>query len=105
MPKVIFIEHDGNTREVEAEVGTSVMAAATANLVAGIQADCGGGGICGTCHVYIDEKWQPILPPPGEQENDTLDVGVMNTQSNSRLTCQITVTPELDGLIVRLPKP
>ncbi len=105
MPKIIFIEHDGKTKEVQAEVGTSVMTAATANLIAGIQADCGGDGICGTCHGYVDDPWQSVLPPPGEQEKDTLDVGVMNTQPNSRLTCQITITPELDGLTIRLPKP
>ena len=104
MPKIIFIQHDGKQREVTAEVGCSAMNAAANNMVPGILADCGGEGICGTCHGFVDEEWLHRLPPPVGVEKDMLEAGVVNPQQNSRLTCRIQLTDELDGLIIRLPK-
>jgi 2Fe-2S ferredoxin len=103
MPKIVFIAHDGEEHTVAADVGRTVMHAAVDNFVPGIVADCGGNCACGTCHGFVDERWLAALPAvqPGEQ---SLLEGLLETQSNSRLTCQIEVTPALDGLIVRLPK-
>lgn len=103
MPSVRFIEHNETEYLVEAEAGHSVMQAATSNLVPGIVADCGGAGNCATCHGYIDEAWIDRVPPPSEDEQEMIEAGCMHSQPNSRLTCQVVLTPELDGLVVRLP--
>lgn len=102
MPKVIFIDPAGVTREVHVEVGQSVMQAATSNLVPGIIGDCGGFLNCATCHGYVDEVWQQKLPPPSEDEIGMISCAIDPTPQ-SRLTCQIKMTPELDGLVIRLP--
>jgi 2Fe-2S ferredoxin len=102
MPKIIFIEHDGSSKEVHAEVGQSAMQAAINNRVRGIIGDCGGACSCATCHGYVDEKWVAHVPPADSDEAAMLECA-MHVQEHSRLTCQITVTPELDGLIIRLP--
>ena len=103
MPTIIFIEHNGEKREVQAETGRSVMQAAVENAVPGIVADCGGSCSCGTCHGFIDERWLAKVPAVKSDEGSMLE-GLIETQANSRLTCQIDVTPDLDGMIVRLPK-
>jgi 2Fe-2S ferredoxin len=103
MPKIVFIEHNGTEHAVEAEVGRSLMQAAVDNLVPGIVADCGGSCSCATCHGFIGERWLAAIPAPKADERSLLE-GLLDTQDNSRLTCQISVTPALDGLIVRLPK-
>src|ERR1700722_574348 len=103
MPKIVFIEHDGEQREVQAEAGRSVMQAAVENAVPGIVADCGGSCSCGTCHGFIDPAWLNKLPPADGTENALLE-GLLELQPNSRLTCQITVTADVDGMVVRLPK-
>ncbi len=103
MPLVIFISHDGSEREVHVASGTTLMHAATDNGVAGILADCGGACSCGTCHCYIDENWTARTGAADDVEAQMLEF-VMDPQSNSRLSCQITVSDELDGLVVRLPK-
>jgi ferredoxin, 2Fe-2S len=103
MPKIVFIEHNGEEHTVEADVGRTVMHAAVDNFVPGIVADCGGSCSCGTCHGFVDERWLESLPAVQPNEQSLLE-GLLETQSNSRLTCQIEVTPGLDGLIVRLPK-
>lgn len=103
MPKITYIEHDGTERQVDAEVGKSVMQTAVDNLVSGIVGDCGGCCSCATCHGYIDENWAAKLPAKSENEAMMLE-GALHVQDNSRLTCQITITPELDGLVVRLPE-
>ena len=103
MPKIVFVEHNGTEHQVEAETGQSVMQTAVNNLVTGILGDCGGSCSCATCHGYIDEAWRAKLPPRTEPEELMLE-GAMNVKDSSRLTCQITVTPELDGLVIHLPE-
>lgn len=102
MAKIKFIEADGKEHEVEAQEGQSVMQAAMDNLVPGIVAECGGFASCATCHGYVDEAWLKKLPPPDSAEEGMISCA-FHVQSNSRLTCQIKVTPALDGLVVRLP--
>jgi len=103
MPKIIFIEHSGVEHEVDSEVGRSVMQAATDNFVPGIVADCGGSCSCGTCHGFVDSRWIAKIPEPQADERSLLE-GLVDTEPNSRLTCQIIVAPALDGMVVRLPK-
>ena len=102
MVRVRFIQHDGTEQVVQGEVGSSVMQTARDNLVPGIIGDCGGNCSCATCHGYVDPAWLDKLEPRDENEDIILD-GAMDTQNNSRLTCQIKLKPELDGLIIRLP--
>jgi 2Fe-2S ferredoxin len=102
MTKIRFIEHNGTEHVVEAEVGASIMQTARDNLVPGIIGDCGGNCSCATCHGYVDPAWLDKLAPQAEDEVVMLE-GAMNQESNSRLTCQIKVTRELDGIVVRLP--
>ena len=102
MAKVTYIEADGVEHMVDAPVGWSLMEAAVKNRVPGIDADCGGACACATCHVYVDPAWQAALPPKTEMEEAMLDFALV-TAPNSRLSCQIRVTSDMDGLIVRLP--
>ena len=101
MPTIIFIERDGEKKSVEVEPGYTVMEAAINNGVDGIVAECGGACACATCHSYIDESWLEKLPPMDDMEDSMLDAAY-EREDNSRLTCQIEVTEELDGLIVRV---
>jgi 2Fe-2S ferredoxin len=103
MPKIVFIEHSGAEHEVDSPVGRSVMQAATDNFVPGIIADCGGSCSCGTCHGFVDSRWIAKIPAAQADERSMLE-GLLDIEANSRLTCQITVTPDLDGMVVRLPK-
>ena len=103
MPKIKYIEQNGNAREVEVPTGWSVMEGAVKNLVPGIDADCGGACACATCHVYVDAAWLAKLPPKSDMEETMLDFA-QDVEANSRLSCQIKVTPELDGLTVTTPK-
>jgi 2Fe-2S ferredoxin len=102
MAKIRFILHDGTEHVVEGEVGNSVMQTARDNLVPGIIGDCGGNCSCATCHGYVDPAWKDKLEPPSENEVIMLD-GTMHQEANSRLTCQLKLTQELDGIVVRLP--
>jgi 2Fe-2S ferredoxin len=102
MPKIKFIESNGKEHEVEAQEGQSVMQAAMDNLVPGIVAECGGFVSCATCHGYVDEDWLKKVPPPDVAEQGMLTCAY-HVRPNSRLTCQLKVTPALDGLVVRLP--
>jgi 2Fe-2S ferredoxin len=102
MPKITYIEHDGTERTVDAEVGATVMETAIRNSVPGIVAECGGACSCATCHVHIDEAWSEKVGPPSPMEEDMLDFA-FDVKPTSRLSCQIKVTDELDGLIVRTP--
>jgi 2Fe-2S ferredoxin len=102
MPTITFIDQDGNEREIEAETGSTVMENAINNDIPGILATCGGSCSCATCHVYVDDAWVDKLPPPELDESDMLDTA-HDLQENSRLSCQIKVTEELDGLIVTTP--
>ncbi len=103
MTKLTFIEHNGKTYEVDATDGLSVMQAAVDNGVRGILADCGGACSCATCQGYIDPAWHAKLPPISEMEAAMLQDGAVNPTEESRLTCQITVSPALEGLVIRLP--
>jgi len=102
MPIITSIEHDGTVHSVEAEIGSTVMEAALRNDIGGIVAECGGSCTCATCLVHVDEKWSPIVGPPSPEENDMLD-SAFEVKETSRLSCQIKVTAELDGLIVYTP--
>ncbi len=102
MPKITYIDDDGTARTVEAVIGSTVMETAVNNDIPGILATCGGSCACATCHVYIDPDWYPRLGPLSLDELDMLDTA-HDVQPTSRLSCQIAVTAELDGLIVRTP--
>jgi ferredoxin, 2Fe-2S len=103
MPHVTFIEHDGTRHTVAAELGVSVMRAAVDNGVPGIDGDCGGECSCATCHVLIPEEWIHLVGAPHDLEEPMLDLNP-DRQSNSRLSCQIPLSQELDGLVVQLPE-
>ena len=103
MPKITFIEHDGTEHTVDAELGKSVMQAAMDNLVPGIDADCGGECSCATCHVMVNAEWLTKTGEADEAEDSMLDLNPERAQ-NSRLSCQMMVRDDLDGLIVDLPE-
>ena len=103
MGKITFIEHDGAEHVVALEAGSSLMQIAMDHDIPGIDADCGGACACATCHVYVDEGWTEKLEAATEMELSMLDFAE-NVQENSRLSCQIPVSEELDGLIVRMPE-
>lgn len=102
MPLIRFIQPDGNEASVTANVGDSVMQTAVNNQIPGILGDCGGSCSCATCHAYVDEAWAGHMPAAESYELDMLTCA-MDVRDNSRLMCQIFMTPELDGLVVRLP--
>ncbi len=103
MAKITYIDDEDRERTVEVPAGWSVMEGAVKNNVAGIDADCGGACACATCHVYVDAAWEKKLPAREEMELSMLDFA-LDVKPNSRLSCQLKVTPELDGLVVRTPK-
>ena len=103
MPKVTYIEFDGATHQVEAQLGETMMEAALKNGVSSIVAECGGSCSCATCHVYVDEAWREKVGAPTPMEEDMLDFG-FDVRPNSRLSCQIKVSDELDGLVVSTPE-
>jgi ferredoxin, 2Fe-2S len=104
MALVTYIEHDGTTHQVDVAEGDSVMQGGVSNLVRGIVAECGGGLACATCHCYVDDAWIERVGPPSEIEKEMLESGINPVRTGSRLSCQITVRAELDGLVVRLPE-
>ena len=103
MAKITYIEHNGTVHEIEGKTGLSVMEGAVKNNIPGIDADCGGDCACATCHVYVDPEWLAKTGKPAAMEESMLDFAEA-VQENSRLSCQIKVTDELDGLVVRLPE-
>ena len=103
MPFVTYIQPDGIEKRINVAVGTSVMLGAIQNNIRGIEAECGGSCSCATCHVYVDPAFFGKLTPPDETEKDLLTGVAAERKETSRLSCQIEVKPELDGLIVRLP--
>ena len=103
MPKITFVSADGTRRTVEAETGSTVMEAAIRNKIPGIDAECGGACSCATCHVYVDEEWLPAVGAAKPMEEDMLDFA-FDVRDESRLSCQIKATAEIDGLVVNLPK-
>jgi 2Fe-2S ferredoxin len=103
MPKVTFTDPSGTNHVVDAYVDESVMLAATKNGVPGIIGECGGNASCATCHVWVREEFQALVGPAHDLEDDLLDLGVAERRDGSRLSCQINVTDELDGLAVEVP--
>ena len=104
MPNVTYISHQGETQTVNVPVGTSVMEGAVKNGIDGIVAECGGACMCATCHVYVDPAWLDKLQPIGEEQEEMLGVTAAERKPNSRLSCQIEMRPELEGLVVRTPE-
>ena len=103
MPKITYIEHDGKIHTIEVASGLSVMEGAVQNNIPGIDADCGGSIACATCHVYVKEEWFNKLPKKEDGEEDMLDMA-FEPKKNSRLSCQLMVSDQLDGLVVNLPE-
>jgi len=102
MTKIIFVTHENQTHTVDVQNGLTVMEGAVQNDIPGIDADCGGGMACATCHVYVNEEWFDKLPPKEDGEEDMLDMA-FEPKKNSRLSCQITISDDLDGLTVSIP--
>ncbi len=103
MTKITYIEFNGKSHSIDIENGLSVMEGAVQNNIPGIDADCGGGMSCATCHVYVNDDWFDLLDKKTDGEEDMLDQAY-EPKKNSRLSCQITVSQKLDGLIVKLPE-
>jgi ferredoxin, 2Fe-2S len=103
MPKVTFITHDGVRTEIEAAAGVTLMQIALEQGIAGISGDCGGACQCCTCHVYVEQAWCSALPQVDDMEDAMLDCTSEPRLTNSRLSCQLTLTADLDGLAVHLP--
>ena len=104
MAKITYIEFSGAEHTIEVDNGLTVMEGARDNNIPGIEADCGGACACSTCHVYIDSNWIDKLPPKDDMEEDMLDFAYSPDPKASRLTCQLEVTDDFDGLIVRMPE-
>lgn len=104
MPQVTYKKIDGSQQSIDADVGASVMVTAVRNDVGGIVGECGGSMSCGTCHVFVDPAWADKLPAIGAEEGQILDVVAAGRRPESRLACQIEMTPELDGLVVQIPE-
>ena len=103
MPKITYIEHNGKSHQIDVASGLTVMEGAVQNNIPGIDADCGGSMACATCHVYVEEKWLSKLPKAEEGEIDMIDMA-FEPKKNSRLSCQLIVTDEMDGLEVTTPE-
>lgn len=104
MPKVVFLSADGTEIGVDARTGDSVMVAATQNGITGIVAECGGNMSCATCHVWVREDFASLVGPPEDDlEDDLLDLAVTDRRPGSRLSCQITVLEDMDGLALEIP--
>ena len=102
MPKITYIDSTGERRTIDVEKGLTVMEGAVQNQIPGIDADCGGGMACATCHVYVKEEWLNKLPKAEDAEQDMIDMA-FEPKKNSRLSCQLIVSDELDGLVVTTP--
>ena len=103
MPKITYIEHKGKEHHIEMPIGFSIMEGAIKNSIPGIDADCGGSCACATCHVYVDEKFLSKVPKAQESEQDMIDF-IQDANKSSRLSCQIVITNDLDGIVVRMPE-
>jgi ferredoxin, 2Fe-2S len=102
MPTIVFVQPDGFRREIEAPVGITLMEAARQNNVRGVVAQCGGACACATCHVYVERSWLSKLAPPEDMEEGMLETA-WEPRDNSRLSCQVHITAQLDGLEVTVP--
>ena len=103
MPKIVFIEPDGVRREIDAPVGITLMEAARQHRIEGVVAQCGGACACATCHVYVDPAWARKLEPPEDMEEGMLE-NAWEPRDNSRLSCQILLTADMDGMQVTVPQ-
>ncbi len=103
MVKITYIDNDGESRSVNAEEGSTVMETALRNDIPGIEAECGGACACATCHVYVEEEWFAKLPKAQQMEEDMLDFA-SDVRPTSRLSCQIKVAKDIDGLVVTTPE-
>ena len=103
MPKVTFTDHKGNSKTIEIDNGLSVMEGAVQQNIPGIDADCGGSMACATCHVYVDDDWYEKIPKAEDAEIDMIDMA-FEPKKNSRLSCQIIVADNIDGLKVTTPE-
>ena len=103
MPKITYIEHNGKSHTIEVAKELTVMEGAVQNNIPGIDADCGGACACATCHVYVADEWINKLPNKDDSEEDMLDFA-FEVKESSRLSCQITVSDELEGLVVKMPE-
>jgi 2Fe-2S ferredoxin len=103
MVKITYIDSGGTSRTVEGEVGATVMETAIRNAIPGIEAECGGACACSTCHVYVDEAWKAVTGEPSPMEEDMLDFAY-EVRPNSRLSCQIRIAQDMDGLVVTTPE-
>ena len=103
MTKIKYIEHNGTEHTIDVQNGLTVMEGAIQNDVPGIDADCGGSMACATCHVYVKDEWYNKLDEKSEGEDDMIDQAY-DPKKNSRLSCQITVSDKIEGLVVRLPE-
>ena len=102
MPKITYQDNEGNSKTIEVDKGLSVMEGAIQNDIPGIDADCGGSMACATCHVYVQDDWFNKIPKKEDGEEDMLDMA-FEPKKNSRLSCQLIVSDELDGLEVNIP--
>ena len=102
MAKITYTDQEGNSKTIEVENGLSIMEGAVQNDIPGIDADCGGSMACATCHVYVEDEWLNKLPKPEDGEIDMIDMA-FDPKKNSRLSCQIIVSDEMDGLEVNIP--
>ena len=102
MPKITYQDNKGNSKTIEVENGLTIMEGAIQNEIPGIDADCGGSMACATCHVYVEEKWLDKITKAEEAEVDMIDMA-FEPKKNSRLSCQLIVSDELDGLVVNIP--
>ena len=103
MPKITYNDFQGNSKTIEVENGLSVMEGAIQKDIPGIDADCGGSMACATCHIYVEDRWFDKIPKAEDAENDMIDMA-FEPKKNSRLSCQIIVSNELDGLEVTTPE-
>jgi|TARA_B100001778_G_scaffold38510_1_gene27849 2Fe-2S ferredoxin len=103
MAKITFIDKDGNQKKIEIENGLTVMEGAIQNNITGIDADCGGSMACATCHVYVQDEWFNKIDKAEDAEQDMIDMAY-EPKKNSRLSCQLIVTDQLDGLVVTTPE-
>ena len=103
MPKITYIDYKLNSKTIEVDNGLTIMEGAVQNNIPGIDADCGGSMACATCHVYVEESWLNKLPKAEDAEQDMIDMAY-KPEKNSRLSCQIIVSDEIDGLVVKTPE-
>ena len=103
MPKITYIDYKLNSKTIEVDNGLTIMEGAVQNNIPGIDADCGGSMACATCHVYVEESWLNKLPKAEDAEQDMIDMAY-KPEKNSRLSCQIIVSEEIDGLVVKTPE-